>query len=61
MVGKIFITRSGYDPQLGKHVKPGVNHLSFDLVHPQLTGPGLRNPGALLRGAAPRLAVNVPR
>ena len=21
MVGKIFITRSGYDPQLGKHVK----------------------------------------
>ena len=21
MVGKIFITRTGYDPQLGKHVK----------------------------------------
>jgi hypothetical protein len=21
MIGKIFITRSGYDPQLGKHVK----------------------------------------
>ena len=21
MVGKIFITRSGYDPELGKHVK----------------------------------------
>lgn len=21
MIGKIFITRTGYDPQLGKHVK----------------------------------------
>ena len=21
MVGKIFITRSGYDPQVGKHIK----------------------------------------
>ena len=36
MIGKIFITRSGYDPQLGKHVKDpylGPN-ASFGACHP---------------------------
>ncbi len=28
MVGKIFITRTGYDPQRGKHVKARVDLIS---------------------------------
>ena len=26
MIGKIFITRTGYDPQLGRHIKDPYRH-----------------------------------